>query len=413
LEAVGELNRTDPGWQLEHLEARRRVVPPARNSALKIEAARRLLPANWKGGYRPPDGPLSKEQLAAIQNQRKRAAAALAEARALIDYSEGRHKINYSRDALSTLLPHCQDIGLVIDLLSLDAFGQLLDGRPAEAINDCRAAVNAAWSLDDEPISISQFTRMAGIATAVQDAERVLRFGDAPSAELEALQRLLDAEVEEPILQTMARGERGAAHWVMQGVTSGDLETKAGPEIQKANPDLAAALNALPQGLAARHVHAWLLRHLTRFVDISRLPDPRQRDAIRQWDRDAHAAPPGALTLLVAGPKLVDACLRYRGRLRCAVVMLALERYRLKYDRWPDQLADLKPDFLQYVPSDPIDGRPLRYLRTPDGVTVYAIGLDGTDHGGAMEDWPQQVRDDSNVGFRLLDPAKRHKLMAK
>jgi hypothetical protein len=63
----------------------------------------------------------------------------------------------------------------------------------------------------------------------------------------------------------------------------------------------------------------------------------------------------------------------------------ALERYRLKNDRFPSALSELVPAFLASVPHDVIDGKPLRYSCT-DGVhfKLYSVGLNGIDDHGAL-----------------------------
>ena len=40
------------------------------------------------------------------------------------------------------------------------------------------------------------------------------------------------------------------------------------------------------------------------------------------------------------------------------------------------------PEYLDTVPEDPFDGKPLRYKRLPKGYVVYSIGWDGKDDGG-------------------------------
>ena len=65
---------------------------------------------------------------------------------------------------------------------------------------------------------------------------------------------------------------------------------------------------------------------------------------------------------------------------------IALERYRLRRRRYPDELALLVPDFLVRLPRDPIDGQPLRYrLNADGGFTLYSVGDDGVDQGGNAE----------------------------
>jgi hypothetical protein len=411
LQVVAELNRTDPGWRLEQLEAKRAVVPPERNSASRIAAVKRLLPAGWSQRLqqhrRPPVGTaLTPSQLVAVRALRQGTAAALAEARPLANVPEGRHPVNYARDGLTTLLRHAEDTRLVADLLGLDALGQALDGRLGEALTACRAAVNAGRSLRDEPFVITQLVRVACVTDGVRDAEWVLGSGAAPEPEAADLQSLLEREAAEPVLLTAARGERGLMHWLMSAATSGDLGASAVTAVLGNEPDLAKALQAMPTGLAARQSHAWLLRHLTQFAEIARRPDHQQVAAVRELDQLIHTAPEGARLMLVDGPTLVEACLRHRAEARCAAVALAAERFRLKHGRWPNELADLGPDLLKEVPADPYDGRPLRYRRLPDGVIVYAVGPDGKDDGGRL-DAASAGREGSDVGFRLWEVARR------
>ncbi len=66
---------------------------------------------------------------------------------------------------------------------------------------------------------------------------------------------------------------------------------------------------------------------------------------------------------------------------RCMVLnAVALRRYELTHGRLPEKLEDL-PEPLP--PADPIDGKPMRYRRNPDGTfLLYSIGENGTDDGG-------------------------------
>jgi hypothetical protein len=68
----------------------------------------------------------------------------------------------------------------------------------------------------------------------------------------------------------------------------------------------------------------------------------------------------------------------------------ALERFRLKNDRFPSALSELVPGFLPSVPHDVIDGKPLRYSCT-DGLhfKLYSVGLNGIDDHGALPGAPE------------------------
>jgi hypothetical protein len=53
--------------------------------------------------------------------------------------------------------------------------------------------------------------------------------------------------------------------------------------------------------------------------------------------------------------------------------------------KFPEALAPLAPNFIPAIPTDPIDGKPLRYRRLPDGgILLYSIGWDQKDEGGTV-----------------------------
>ena len=82
----------------------------------------------------------------------------------------------------------------------------------------------------------------------------------------------------------------------------------------------------------------------------------------------------------------------YRNTLRSAaasqtrrdstIVAIALFRYRLAHGSFPAALEALTPEFIALVPNDPVDDKPLRYVLSSDGPTLYSLGADGDDDGG-------------------------------
>ena len=65
------------------------------------------------------------------------------------------------------------------------------------------------------------------------------------------------------------------------------------------------------------------------------------------------------------------------------VTAIALKRYKLRYHHLPDSLDELIPEFLKSVPTDFMDGGPLRYRRNADGTfLLYSVGDNGKDDGG-------------------------------
>jgi len=72
-----------------------------------------------------------------------------------------------------------------------------------------------------------------------------------------------------------------------------------------------------------------------------------------------------------------------------AIIVCALERYRLKNGSYPASLTPLLPQFLDKLPHDIFIGGPLKYRLLPDGkFLLYSVGLDARDDGGdAKKDW--------------------------
>jgi len=71
---------------------------------------------------------------------------------------------------------------------------------------------------------------------------------------------------------------------------------------------------------------------------------------------------------------------------RLLVTTLALERFHLRHHSYPANLNQLVPSFLDLLPFDFMDGKPLRYRRTEDGhFVLYSVGLDGVDNGGKVK----------------------------
>lgn len=88
--------------------------------------------------------------------------------------------------------------------------------------------------------------------------------------------------------------------------------------------------------------------------------------------------------------------LRGHVKIHLAGQACALERYKRARNKYPEQLEDLIPDFLQKLPHDPFDGKPYRYRRTEDGYyLLYSIGMDSKDDGGVLSR-DTRIRYDSN-----------------
>jgi hypothetical protein len=82
-------------------------------------------------------------------------------------------------------------------------------------------------------------------------------------------------------------------------------------------------------------------------------------------------------------PKMFERAIRVQAFSNAAVLWCAVERYRLKYERLPDSLEALAPEFVKKMPVDPMLGESMRYRKKEGGgYLIYSIGLNGLDDGG-------------------------------
>ena len=69
-----------------------------------------------------------------------------------------------------------------------------------------------------------------------------------------------------------------------------------------------------------------------------------------------------------------------------ARLALALERWRLARDAYPETLAELVPDFIAAVPLDVYSRQPMIYWRKDGGTfLLYGVGKNRTDDGGKID----------------------------
>lgn len=105
-----------------------------------------------------------------------------------------------------------------------------------------------------------------------------------------------------------------------------------------------------------------------------------------------------------------------QGQVAATRAIIAIHRSRAENGDWPVSLSELVPSFLESVPKDCLDGKPLRYVVREGMPMVYSIGTNRVDDGGraaslfmTKREWiaPHRIRDDarlnsSGLGWDLI-----------
>ena len=414
---VAELDAADPGWRLAEIEASRAAVPDGENSALLIMALSKksrgvsIHAALYNRIFKLPLP--STARLNAQQVQHLNARFALLgkvreEWRALKDMPRGRFPIRYAEDYFGTSLESTKSHE-ACEYLRHDAWLLAEEGKGDDAVANCRAMLNASRAIGDEPLLISlhrQNTFRVDMATTL---ERVLAQGEASEAELRATQELLEDESRRRLFTDTFRGERAGLYQLCLALQDGKADPRKllGPAGRKMNfQDLIHELN-----LSYSRYYPGLIEEMTRLTEASKVPLHELVDAMEAAQKDFRTRGNYLSLKVVPSPrKMSRTYVVSHAMMRCAIAGIACERYRLVHKQWPASLdALVQAKLLDAAPEDPFDAKPLRFLRTKEGLTIYSIGLDRVDNQGNID---RVVNDDTpgtDVGFRLWDVAGRRR----
>jgi hypothetical protein len=417
--AIAEADQLDPGWRLEELEQARAVVPDAENSATLVLAAARELPLPYQvlWGALGDAGRLTPVQQLADQHMERlgvlpaEASKSLEELRALADLPQGRFRFSPPRRMYSFAGTSQQLVIACKAYLEGDVLLRCQAGDWDGALASCRALVNLGRSLGDESLVPSQLTRQATVEAGLRGMSRVLGQGQASEAALAAAQRLLQEDASYPYALQVARAARASCDHELQIVERGDvslstfmpylqsLQQQSGVRVSPAEYYFLRSPGSLRSGRAA------LLRYTTRLVEIAKLPLPEQAAAYEELEATHGRRPLLARCYAGVIQHTTRASVQFVARERCAIAMLAVERFRLTQGRWPKALDELVPAQLGELPTDPFIEGPLRYCLLEDGVGLFSVGPDREDDGGRRNADP--LAQGGGLGFRLWNVDRR------
>ena len=66
-----------------------------------------------------------------------------------------------------------------------------------------------------------------------------------------------------------------------------------------------------------------------------------------------------------------------------------------------ESLDVLAPTWIAQIPTDPFDGRPLRYQRSSSGYVVYSVGPDQQDYGGQKKEDARKTQNEEKQAYDI------------
>jgi hypothetical protein len=251
-----------------------------------------------------------------------------------------------------------------------------------------------ARTLDTEPIVMSKLVRIASLRFATLALERRLNAGSLADADLEHLSELFAAAAKTNQMANAFIVDQAIyipyfprSYAKIKKFLNWDDEFTSNLPMMDTDASLSLPhpLIAVVTGFFERDLRFYLQAMQTNIYFASRYPQNTleisniQNQFEQVWRRNSYILSPLLLPILEnATVKDTDGL----AFLHSAQTALTIERFRQAQGKLPEKLDDLCPTYLAAIPTDPFDGKPLRYKRLARGYVVYSIGRDGEDNGG-------------------------------
>jgi len=276
-----------------------------------------------------------------------------------------------------TKVPNLSEIRTAVFLLKLEAILHAENGDGKLAIRSVISCFGIARSLAKEPGTI-QFSRAGCQRLATSTIEYCINRVELADEQL--------VELIECIHNTERNSDMAYA---FIGERCMGLSFFKSPESM--NPDIIDGIPVRPilelyKALGLVDADAIIyLDLMDGYIKSTKLPLHKRQEAVKAIDTRLHSTSQIHILLHAIMPALSRIStieLRTIAQLRTARVALSIERYRLAAGKLPDALIDLVPAYLEAVPTDPFDGKEMRYRKLDTGFLVYSIGEDLSNDGG-------------------------------
>jgi hypothetical protein len=276
-------------------------------------------------------------------------------------------------------LPHLAKLRDSCRLLLLNAAFCGEQGKAEASIRSITDTLGAALSLEDEPVLLSQLVRIALEKLSASALERTLsQYGLTEEQLTITASAFRNAEC--PIgLHRAFVGER------CYGISLFQMSPQNRAAMLSKTSEGASRFKEDPQSLDGDFL--FFLRIMESEVEVAKSPYPKRLQAakdvrpeiIRSAREQKYLV---SARLLPAFGSAVEKDAENVALSRAVRAALAVERFRVANQNLPENLDSIAPKFLDVIPTDPFDGKPIRFKKLTKGYMVYSIGKDAKDNGG-------------------------------
>lgn len=251
-------------------------------------------------------------------------------------------------------------------LFSLKAKLAIEDNNIDKSISEIKSAKELSNVLRNQPYLNTCYYRTVCESIVIEDLLYLLNKKQLSRSQLIELSKIVSEEPNGDYLQFALKTERVfvfdkehdlyIATIVVNGLSFGAI--KNGVIINSSFTLWLAEFS----GLMAQN-RLLYLKYTERYIQISKSEYFEVKDDLTEIRNERYALPDvyGFLKYYLCYEEVFKSRSLIIAEYRLARSAIAIELYKLKYHKLPEALSDLVPEFLDSVPIDPFDGKPLRY----------------------------------------------------
>ena len=283
------------------------------------------------------------------------------------------------------LLPHLALLNHLAQTLNDRAMLALDEGNQEAAWTNLLAATRLVTAWNPEPVEISQRVRVGNATREFKATWQVLQTNGWTDSQLARLQHEWETADFLSRLPEVEAFRRASDLKALESDTPAP-QTPAGAMYEDAKRLLLFYRDREIEYRNAVQARTWMQMRPMPGVTNEVFFEPKQRHG-----RFAMSLHQRRITMGITGEGITlwQSAAEAEAERRVVITALALERYRGRYNRYPETLQALAPEFLKSVPTDFVTGQPLHYRVEEGGhFLLYSVGLDCVDNGGKLQTRP-------------------------
>ncbi len=297
--------------------------------------------------------------------------------------SECRFTIN-GQTQKSGKIRHHDGLISIVSILSGMAVVDAHEGRMEQAVDKIRMAFQVAQATKDEPSSTGVRTMLSATIEANKGLRSVMRYEILSARQCDEFNGLLAHTDYRPAHQAALIWDRAKGLDMYQtALSKGYFAACCEDEIEE-EPSFSTRMfeYAMLPAIYADGL-AYLKWMSTNIAMVAKpFPNAAQQRRMKKTAHDGYPTQLYSMVLFTPFP-YTQRSLAVRADTALTQILIAAKRYKARHGQYPETMEQVRSVGVAEIPMDPFTGKDFSYKRTAKGFTVYSVGPDFIDDGGA------------------------------